>query len=62
MKNDMLEKALEETWTNKEKFYEETKGLSMSEIVKKIEEKYKERGTAHNRSVYASPPEVRGGR
>jgi hypothetical protein len=36
-----LEKALEETWKNKEKFYEDTKGLSMLEIVTKIENKYK---------------------
>ena len=55
MKNEVLEKALEETWKNKEKFYENTKDLSMFEIIKEIEEKYKERGTAHNRSVYASP-------
>ena len=46
MKNDELEKALEETWKNKEKFYEETKGLSMLEILKRIEAKYKVRGTA----------------
>jgi hypothetical protein len=56
LKNDELEKALEETWKNKEKFYEENKGLSMLEIVKKIEKKYKVRGTAHNRLVYATPP------
>jgi hypothetical protein len=55
LKNDELERALEETWKNKEKFYEDTKDLSMVEIIKKIEEKYKVRGTAHNRSVYASP-------
>ncbi|MDR1858382.1 MAG: hypothetical protein LBQ69_02825 [Treponema sp.] len=54
MKNDELEKALEETWKNKEKFYEDNKGLSMLEIVKKIEKKY--RGTAHNRPVHAMPP------
>ena len=47
MKNDELEKALEETWKNKEKFYEDTKGLSMLEILKKIENKYKVRNTAH---------------
>ena len=46
MKNDELEKALEETWNNKEKFYEGTKGLSMLEILKRIETKYKVRGTA----------------
>jgi len=56
LKNEDLEKALEETWKNKEKFYEETKGLSMLEIIRGIENKYKVRGTAHNRSVTASPP------
>ena len=48
MRNDELEKALEETWKNKEKFYEDNKGLSMLEIVKKIEKKYKARGAVHN--------------
>lgn len=48
MRNEELEKALEETWKNKEKFYEDTKGLSMLEIIKGLENKYKERGTAHN--------------
>ena len=43
MKNDELERALEGTWKNKEKFYEDTKGLSMVEIIKKIEMKYKKR-------------------
>jgi len=52
LKNNFLEKALEETWKNKEKFYEENKGLSMSEIVKKIENKYKERGTAHKAGLF----------
>ena len=47
MRNNELEKALEETWRNKEKFYEDTKGLSMLEIVKQIEDKYKEQGTTH---------------
>jgi hypothetical protein len=56
LKNEDLEKALEETWKNKEKFYEDTKGLSMLEIIREIENKYKVRGTAHNRSVCASPP------
>ena len=51
MKNDELEKALEETWKNKEKFYEDNKGLTMLEIVKKIENKYKVRDTAHNQAV-----------
>jgi hypothetical protein len=55
LKNDELEKALEGTWKNKEKFYEDTKDLSMVEIIKKIEEKYKARVTAHNKTVYASP-------
>ena len=58
MKNDGLEKALKEIWKNKEKFYEDTKNLSMVEIIKDIEEKYKVRGTAHNRIVYASPLEA----
>ena len=39
MRNEALEKALEETWKNKEKFYEGTKGLSMLEIIKNIENK-----------------------
>jgi hypothetical protein len=55
LKNDVLEKALEGTWKNKEKFYEDTKDLSMVEIIKKIEEKYKVRGTTYNRTVTASP-------
>jgi hypothetical protein len=49
LKNDELEKALEETWKNKEKFYEETKELSMAEIIKNIENKYQTCGTAHNK-------------
>ena len=40
MRNDTLEKALEETWKNKEKFYESTKDLSMLEIIKKIESRH----------------------
>lgn len=44
MKNDELEKALEETWKNKEKFYEDTKDLSIVEKIKKIEKKYKAQG------------------
>ena len=56
MRNDELEKALEETWKNKEKFYEDTKEFSMLEILKNIEDKYSARGTAHNRSVSATPP------
>jgi len=42
----MLEKALEETWKNKEKLYEDTKGLSMIEIIKNIENKHEECSTA----------------
>jgi hypothetical protein len=34
-----LEKALEETWRNKEKFYEDTKHMSIMEILEKIEGK-----------------------
>jgi hypothetical protein len=34
LKNESLEKALEKTWKNKEKFYADTKGLSMLEILK----------------------------
>jgi len=41
LRNDGLERALEETWRNKEKFYEDTKGLSTLEIIKKIESKYR---------------------
>jgi hypothetical protein len=48
-----LEKALKETWKNKEKFYENTKGLSMLEIITKIENTYKEWGSEHNRTVTA---------
>jgi hypothetical protein len=47
-----LEKALEETWKNKEKFYEDTKGLSMVEIIKAIEKKYQAQGATHNQSVH----------
>jgi hypothetical protein len=46
-----LEKALEETWQNKDKFYEDTKGVSMLEIITEIENKYKARGVAHNNDV-----------
>jgi hypothetical protein len=52
--NDRLEKALEETWKNKEKFYEDTKGLSMLEILKGIENKYKKSGTTPDYAVGAS--------
>ena len=37
--NSSLEKALKETWENKEKFYEDTKHLSIMEIIEKIEGK-----------------------
>ena len=47
----MLERALEETWKNKDKFYEETKNLSMVEIIKNVENKYKNMGTTHNKSI-----------
>ena len=53
MKNDELEKALEETWKNKEKFYENTKDLSIIEIIKMVEKKYETRGNAQNRIVIA---------
>ena len=39
MKSNSLEKALKETWKNKEKFYEDTKHLSIMEIIEKIEGK-----------------------
>jgi hypothetical protein len=39
LRNDGLEKALGETWKNKERFYEDTKDLSMLEIIKEIENK-----------------------
>jgi hypothetical protein len=32
-----LEKALKETWENKEKFYEDNKNLTIIEILEKIE-------------------------
>ena len=57
MKNDGLEKALELTWENKERFYEDTKGLAMVEIIKGIEKKYAERGSPHRRNL-ARPPEL----
>ena len=37
--NNSLEKALGETWKNKEKFYEDNKHLSIREIIEKIEKK-----------------------
>jgi len=35
--NNTLKNALEETWKNKEKFYEDTKHLNIMEIIEKIE-------------------------
>ena len=57
MKNNELEKALKETWKNKEKFYEDNKGLSMFEIIKKIENKYKT-GALHITNGNCSPEPV----
>ena len=37
MTNNSLERALKETWENKEKFYEDTKHLTIMEIIEKIE-------------------------
>lgn len=37
MTNSSLEKALQETWEKKEKFYHDTKNLSIMEILEKIE-------------------------
>ena len=39
MMNNSLENSLKETWKNKEKFYEDTKHLSIIEIIEKIEGK-----------------------
>ena len=39
MTNNLLEKALKEIWENKEKFYEDTKHLTIMEIIEKIEGK-----------------------
>jgi hypothetical protein len=39
MMTSSLEKALKETWEKKDKFYEDTKGLKMIEIIEKIEGK-----------------------
>ena len=51
MKNDELEKALAETWKNKEKFYEDTKNLSMVEIIKEVKNRYKVVSVSRNESV-----------
>jgi len=37
--NNSLENSLKEIWKNKEKFYEDTKDLSIIEIIEKIEGK-----------------------
>jgi hypothetical protein len=44
-----IEKALEETWAMKEKFYEDNKNLSTIEILRKLDNKYKnmEYGAQH---------------
>jgi hypothetical protein len=39
MMNSALENALKENWEKKEKFYEDTKDLTMIEILEKIEGK-----------------------
>ena len=39
MMNNSLENSLKETWKNKEKFYEDTRDLSIIEIIEKIEGK-----------------------
>ena len=57
MRNDGLEKALQGTWKNKDKFYEDTKGLSITEIVKEIENKYKAQDILHNRYIYTTQPD-----
>ena len=57
MKNSGLEKALELTWKNKERFYEDTKSLSMLEVIKGIEKKYARRGNPHRRRL-ARPLEL----
>jgi hypothetical protein len=43
-----IEKALEETWEMKERFYEENKDLSLMEILVKLENKYKDIGVARH--------------
>jgi hypothetical protein len=37
--NSSLENALKETWEKKEKFYQDTKGMTMIQILEKIEGK-----------------------
>jgi hypothetical protein len=37
MTNSSIERALKDTWDKKEKFYENTKQLSIMEILEKIE-------------------------
>jgi hypothetical protein len=48
MKTSSLEKALKETWEKKDKFYEDTKGLRMIEIIEKIEGKKFEMNSGEN--------------
>jgi hypothetical protein len=59
-----IEKALQETWKMKEKFYEDNKNLSTIEILKKLDIKYKdmEYGAQHitNDSCYAAYSAARG--
>ena len=54
MMNEMLEKALKETWENKEMFYENNKNLSMVEIIKKVENKYKEQSPVRTYMLWES--------
>jgi hypothetical protein len=39
MMSSSIEKALKETWEKKDKFYEDTKNLSIMEILERIEGK-----------------------
>jgi len=54
LKNEILEKSLEETWKNKEKFYEDTKDLTIVEIITKIENKYKDNNNPDKRIFFDS--------
>ena len=49
--NSSLEKALKETWENKEKFYEDTKHLSIMEIIEKIEGKKFNIENTHTKNI-----------
>jgi hypothetical protein len=55
MTNSGLTKALELTWENKAKFYEDTKNLTMMEIVTGIEKKYGKRNRPHRRRAAQAP-------